>query len=110
MFTFDLSSRVHNLFSPVLTKLGYLIDNPWSNAIDRAKSAGCVLADVLIQRHLGVRPIIFIGFSLGARAPFYALLELAKRKKFGIVQDVFLLDATLSVSQKKLVLWFLGDT
>ncbi|KIM38167.1 hypothetical protein M413DRAFT_76231 [Hebeloma cylindrosporum] len=84
----------------ILTKLGYLIDNPWSNALDRAKSAGRVLADVLIQRHLGVRPITLIGFSLGARVIFYALLELAKQKKFGIVQDVFLLGATLTVSQK----------
>lgn len=85
----------------VLTKLGYLIDNPWSNALDRAKAAGRVLADVLIQRHLGVRPITLIGFSLGARVIFYALLELAKQKQFGIVQDVFLLGATLTVSQKQ---------
>ncbi|KJA28393.1 hypothetical protein HYPSUDRAFT_62024 [Hypholoma sublateritium FD-334 SS-4] len=84
----------------ILTKLGYLIDNPWSNALDRAKAAGRVLADVLIQRHLGVRPITLIGFSLGARVIFYALLELAKQKQFGIVQDVFLLGATLTVSQK----------
>ncbi|PPQ89966.1 hypothetical protein CVT25_009606 [Psilocybe cyanescens] len=84
----------------ILTKLGYLIDNPWSNALDRAKSAGKVLADVLINRHLGVRPITLIGFSLGARVIFYALLELAKQKQFGIVQDVFLLGATLTVSQK----------
>ncbi|KAF8167185.1 hypothetical protein B0H34DRAFT_4113 [Crassisporium funariophilum] len=83
----------------ILTKLGYLIDNPWSNALDRAKGAGRVLADVLINRHLGVRPITLIGFSLGARVIFYALIELAKQKQFGIVQDVFLLGATLTVSQ-----------
>jgi pimeloyl-ACP methyl ester carboxylesterase len=83
----------------VLTKLGYLIDNPWSNALDRARSAGRILADVLIRRHLGVRPITLIGFSLGARVIFYALVELAKQKQFGIVQDVFLLGATLTVSQ-----------
>ena len=47
-----------------------------------------------IQRHLGVRPITLIGFSLGARVIFFALLELAKSKAFGIVQDVFLLGAT----------------
>ena len=82
----------------VLTKLGYLIDNPWNNALDRSKKAGLVLADVLIQRHLGVRPITLIGFSLGARVIFYALVELAKQKAFGIVQDVFLLGATLSSS------------
>ena len=72
----------------VLTKLGYLIDNPWSNALDRAKGAGKVLADVLLHRNLGVRPITLIGFSLGARVIFYALLELAKHKAFGIVQEL----------------------
>ncbi|KAG5644092.1 hypothetical protein DXG03_009111 [Asterophora parasitica] len=84
----------------ILTKLGYLIDNPWNNALDRARGAGRVLADVLMQRHLGVRPITLIGFSLGARVIFYALLELAKHKAFGVVQDVFLLGATLTASSK----------
>ena len=81
----------------VLTKLGYLIDNPWSNALDRARAAGLVLADILIQRHLGVRPISLIGFSLGARVIFYALVELARQKAFGIVQDVFLLGSPVPV-------------
>ncbi|KAJ7360974.1 hypothetical protein DFH08DRAFT_767677 [Mycena albidolilacea] len=81
----------------ILTKLGYLIDNPWNNALDRAKAAGSVLADILMQRHLGVRPITLIGFSLGARVIFYALIELAKHKAHGIVQDVFILGTTVSV-------------
>jgi pimeloyl-ACP methyl ester carboxylesterase len=51
---------------------------------------------VLIQRHLGVRPITLIGFSLGARVIFYALLELARLKQYGIVQDVILLGATVT--------------
>lgn len=80
--------------------MGYLIDNPWSNALDRAKSAGSVLADVLLHRHLGVRPITLIGFSLGARVIFYALIELAKQKAFGIVQDVFILGATVTAPTK----------
>ncbi|KAI0033809.1 hypothetical protein K488DRAFT_46852 [Vararia minispora EC-137] len=84
----------------LLTKLGYLIDNPWSNALDRAKAAGAVLADVLIQRHLGVRPITLIGFSLGSRVIFYALLELARQKAYGIVQDVIILGATVTAPQK----------
>ncbi|KAI0299829.1 hypothetical protein BC826DRAFT_714691 [Russula brevipes] len=87
----------------ILTKLGYLIDNPWSNALDRSKAAGSVLADILIHRHLGVRPITLIGFSLGARVIFYALLELAKKKAFGVVQDVILLGATLTAPQQA---WF----
>jgi hypothetical protein len=37
-----------------------------------------------------------IGFSLGARVIFYALIELARQKAFGIVQDVFLLGATVT--------------
>lgn len=84
----------------VLTKLGYLIDNPWNNALDRARAAGSVLADVLMQRQLGVRPITLIGFSLGSRVIFYALLELAKHKAFGIVQDVIILGTTLTASTK----------
>lgn len=55
-----------------------------------------MLADVLISRHAGVRPISLIGFSLGARAIFYALEELAKRKAYGIVQDVYLFGATVT--------------
>jgi hypothetical protein len=54
------------------------------------------LADVLMQRTLGVRPITLIGFSLGARVIFYCLQELAKQKAFGIVQDVFLLGAAVT--------------
>ncbi|KAK0501045.1 hypothetical protein EDD18DRAFT_1147168 [Armillaria luteobubalina] len=84
----------------ILTKLGYLIDNPWNNALDRAKAAGSVLADVLIQRHLGVRPMTLIGYSLGARVIFYALVELAKQKAYGIVQDVFILGTTVTASSK----------
>ncbi|KAF9077306.1 hypothetical protein BDP27DRAFT_1413730 [Rhodocollybia butyracea] len=83
----------------ILTKLGYLIDNPWSNALDRARAAGLVLASVLRERQLGVRPVTLIGFSLGARVIFYALLDLAKTESYGIVQDVFLLGGTISVSQ-----------
>ncbi|CAE6445010.1 unnamed protein product [Rhizoctonia solani] len=85
----------------ILTKLGYLIDNPWSNALDRARAAGLVLADVLIERSLGVRPISLIGYSLGARVIFFALIELSRKKAFGIVQDVFLLGATLTASTQQ---------
>ncbi|KAF8527388.1 hypothetical protein BU17DRAFT_39586 [Hysterangium stoloniferum] len=87
----------------ILTKLGYLIDNPWSNALDRARAAGAVLADVLLHRNLGVRPIMLIGFSLGARVIFYALLELAKQKAYGIVQDVFLLGTTVTAPTRSWV-------
>ncbi|KPV76449.1 uncharacterized protein RHOBADRAFT_25518, partial [Rhodotorula graminis WP1] len=84
----------------MLTKLSYLIDNPWSNALDRAVQAGAILADILLNRRLGVRPVSLVGFSLGARVIFFALVELAKRKAFGVVQEVYLFGATVTASRK----------
>ncbi|GAA6062233.1 hypothetical protein JCM10212_000812 [Sporobolomyces blumeae] len=84
----------------MLTKLSYLIDNPWSNALDRARQAGAVLADILLNRRLGVRPVSLVGFSLGARVIFFALIELAKANAFGVVQEVYLFGATVTASKK----------
>lgn len=74
----------------VLTKLSYLIDNPWTVSLDRADAAGLILADSLIDRNLGVRPITLVGFSLGSRLIFSCLRELAHRRAFGLVQNVYL--------------------
>ncbi|BGP23253.1 DUF726 domain protein [Rhodotorula toruloides] len=84
----------------LLTKLSYLIDNPWSNALDRARQAGAILADILMNRRLGVRPVSLVGFSLGARVIFFALVELAKANAFGVVQEVYLFGATVTASNK----------
>ncbi|KAH4932897.1 hypothetical protein HBI79_095870 [Parastagonospora nodorum] len=73
-----------------LTKLSYLIDNPWVVSQARADMAGLVLADSLIDRNLGTRPITLVGFSLGARVIFSCLKELANRGAFGLVQNVYL--------------------
>ena len=56
----------------------------------RANAAGLILADSLVDRNLGARPITLVGFSLGARVIFAALRELASRGAFGIIQNVFL--------------------
>ena len=74
----------------VLTKLSYLIDNPWTVSCQRANSAGLILADSLIDRNLGLRPITLVGFSLGARVIYYALKELANRGAWGLIQNVYL--------------------
>jgi Protein of unknown function (DUF726) len=74
----------------VLTKLSYLIDNPWTVSLDRANAGGLILADSLIDRHLGNRPITLLGFSLGSRLIFSCLKELAARGAYGIVQNVYL--------------------
>lgn len=74
----------------VLTKLSYLIDNPWTVSLDRANAAGLILADSLAARNLGTRPITLVGYSLGSRMIFSCLKELAKQGAFGIVQNVYL--------------------
>jgi len=74
----------------VLTKLAYLIDNPWTVSLDRANSAGLILADSIIERNLGTRPITFVGYSLGSRVIFSCLQELARKGAFGLVQNVYL--------------------
>ncbi|BFZ53576.1 hypothetical protein PYCC9005_000603 [Savitreella phatthalungensis] len=84
----------------VLTKLSYLIDNPWSNSLDRAKAAGLILADTIVSRCMGARPISLVGYSLGARVIYFALLELAKVKAYGIIEDVFLFGAPVVVTAK----------
>ncbi|KAJ5246084.1 hypothetical protein N7468_001067 [Penicillium chermesinum] len=74
----------------VLTKLAYLIDNPWTVSLTRAQYAGLIMADSLRDRNLGNRPITLIGFSLGARVIFYCLKELAEKGAHGLIQNVYL--------------------
>lgn len=74
----------------VLTKLSYLIDNPWTVSLGRANAAGLILADSLIDKNLGARPITLVGFSLGSRVIFSCLRELAGRGAIGLVQNVYL--------------------
>ncbi|KAE8371796.1 hypothetical protein BDV26DRAFT_275351, partial [Aspergillus bertholletiae] len=74
----------------VLTKLSYLIDNPWIVSLARANAAGLILADSLMDRNLGKRPVTLLGFSLGSRLIFSCLKELADRGAHGLVQNVYL--------------------
>ncbi|THC93804.1 hypothetical protein EYZ11_006722 [Aspergillus tanneri] len=74
----------------ILTKLSYLIDNPWNVSLARASAAGLILADSLIDHNLGKRPVTLLGFSLGSRVIFSCLRELADRGAHGIVQNVYL--------------------
>lgn len=83
----------------VLTKLSYLIDNPWSVSLDRAWAAGLIMADSLIQRNLGTRPITLVGYSLGSRVIFSCVLELARKGAFGIIENVYMFGAPLVVKQ-----------
>ncbi|KAF7557029.1 hypothetical protein G7046_g6143 [Stylonectria norvegica] len=85
----------------VLTKLSYLIDNPWAVSLDRATSAGQILADSLLERSLGSRPITLVGYSIGSRVIFSCLLELAKRGAYGVVQNVYLFGSPVVVKKEE---------
>lgn len=87
-----------------LSKLSYLVDNPWSVSLDRAWAAGVILADTLMKHNLGSRPATLVGYSLGARVIYSCLVELAKRKAFGLVQDVFLFGTPVFYNKKQFTL------
>lgn len=82
-----------------LLSMANIIDNPWDCCVGRSAEAGKHLADVLMSRQQGKRPVSLIGFSLGARVIFFCLQELAKRKNSeGIICDVVLLGAPVTAS------------
>lgn len=88
----------------MLSKLSYLVDNPWNVSLDRAWKAGLILADTLISRNLGVRPVTLLGFSLGSRVIYSCLLELAKRGAYGLVEKVIIFGSPVVISKDKLLL------
>ncbi|KAI9804733.1 MAG: hypothetical protein M1825_001101 [Sarcosagium campestre] len=74
-------------------KIGRVVDNPFSVAKSRSDKAGVVLADALINKAQGERPVTLIGYSLGARLIYACLMELAERHAFGLVESVVLIGA-----------------
>ncbi|KAI0149981.1 DUF726-domain-containing protein [Hypoxylon sp. NC0597] len=69
------------------------IDNPFSLARNRSEKAGRILADALINKVQGERPVTLVGYSLGARVIYSCLRVLAERKAFGLVDTVVLIGA-----------------
>lgn len=74
-----------------LAKVATVADNPFSVAKARADKAGVVLADALISKVQGERPVNLIGYSLGSRVIFSCLQTLAKRRAYGLVESVILM-------------------
>ena len=76
-----------------LIQVGRVVDNPFSIAKIRADKAGEVLADALINKAQGERPVTLLGYSLGARVIYSCLTSLARRKAFGLVESAILIGA-----------------
>ncbi|QLQ79316.1 hypothetical protein HG537_0B06640 [Torulaspora globosa] len=87
-----------------LSKLGYILDNPWSVSLDRAWAAGLILADTLMSRNLGQRPVTLMGFSLGSRVIFSCLVELSRKKALGLVENVFIFGTPVVKKKEHLVM------
>lgn len=81
----------------ILSKLSYLLDNPWSVSLDRAAAAGLILADTLVNRNLGVRPVTLVGYSLGARVIYFCLRELSRMGAAGLVQNAYMFGSPIVV-------------
>ncbi|KAL4820200.1 hypothetical protein BDW67DRAFT_172938 [Aspergillus spinulosporus] len=76
-----------------LMKVAGIADNPFSVAKSRADKAGEVLADALISKVQGERPVTLIGYSLGSRVIFSCLQTLAKRHAYGLIESAILMGA-----------------
>ena len=87
-----------------LSKLGYLIDNPWNVSLDRAWNSGILMAQYLMEKNLGSRPVTLVGFSLGSRVIYYCLKELAKKGCTGIIENVVILGAPVVYNKDELVM------
>ena len=81
------------LWPVYLLKMATSIDNPFAVARNRSEKAGIVLADALINKAQGERPVSLIGYSLGARVIYPCLKSLAERKAFGLVSSLVFIGA-----------------
>uniref|UniRef100_K7G1W4 Transmembrane and coiled-coil domains 4 n=1 Tax=Pelodiscus sinensis TaxID=13735 RepID=K7G1W4_PELSI len=84
-----------------LLTVASVIDNPWGVCLSRSAEVGKHLAQILLSRRQGKRPVTLIGFSLGARVIYFCLKEMAQEKDCeGIIEDVVLLGAPVEGEAK----------
>ena len=69
------------------------VDNPFSRGLNRSRKAGHLLADALINKVQGERPVTLVGYSLGAAAIHACLQSLAERRAFGLIDTVVIIGA-----------------
>ncbi|KAI1769615.1 DUF726-domain-containing protein [Hypoxylon sp. FL1150] len=74
-----------------LLKASKIIETPWCSGVIRADKAGAALADMLINKSFGERPISLMGYSLGARIIYNCLMVLSEKRAFGLVENVIMM-------------------
>ncbi|KAK4158708.1 hypothetical protein QBC43DRAFT_143727 [Cladorrhinum sp. PSN259] len=81
------------LWPAYLLSAASAVDNPFNLAKNRSEKAGEILADALINKVQGERPVTLVGYSLGARVINSCLQSLARRQAFGLVDNVVFIGA-----------------
>lgn len=94
------ASLMDALWPLAVLKVSKVVDNPFSVAKNRADKAGLVLADALLNRAQGERPVCLVGYGLGARVIYSCLMSLAERRAFGLVESVVLMGAPAPADAK----------
>ncbi|KAI0563675.1 Heat shock protein 70kD [Gracilaria domingensis] len=77
------------------------VDNPWSILVSRSNGAGEELADVLVERSYGNRPVTLFAYSIGARVVLKCLESLASRRAHGIVDNVFIMGGAVTADPER---------
>lgn len=84
-----------------LLSMASKIDNPFSLAKNRSDKAGEILADAIINKVQGERPVTLIGYSLGARVVYACLRSLAQRRAFGLIDTVVFIGAPIPSNRSR---------
>eukprot|EP00659_Diplonema_papillatum_P007706 gene7706-11835_t len=86
-------------FPYYLIQAADIIDSTYLILNNKAKEAGGLLAQMLLEKAQGERPVTLIGVSLGANVVYHALQALAKEpdfKGYGLVEVAILMGSTVS--------------
>ena len=90
-----LSTIAAGLWPLGLLKVCRIADNPFLVAKARSDKAGIILADALVNKAQGERPVTLIGYSMGARVIYSCLQSLAERNAFGLIESIILIGAPI---------------
>jgi hypothetical protein len=96
-----LASLWSALWPAYLLSIASSIDNPFSLARNRSEKAGRILADALINKVQGERPVTLVGYSLGARVIYACLRSLVTRRAFGLVENVIFIGAPMPANREQ---------
>ncbi|ETB58247.1 hypothetical protein YYC_03903 [Plasmodium yoelii 17X] len=84
-----------------LIKYASNLDNVYLVIRERAQQAGRILAEALSDKNtVGQRPVILIGYSVGARVIFYCLKYLYSKKLYNIVSNAIFIGLPATTSTK----------